>query len=99
MNLFVDDNRAPPPGWALARTVEEALERLERDRYDQISLDFVISGEPGRDFSPVARTVAALQEDRRPRTAWVHTSSPYGAVVLMRILHGVVADVRRGFPC
>jgi hypothetical protein len=95
VKLYVDDLRTPPAGWRLARTVEEAVRLLEAERFDEVSLDYVIGAAPGATFEPVARFIAAQPAERRPRLVYVHTSSPAGARALERILFGAVERVVR----
>ena len=39
MKLFIDDMRDPPEGWDLARSSEEAIDKIHSNRYDVISFD------------------------------------------------------------
>jgi deoxyxylulose-5-phosphate synthase len=94
----VDDVRLPPSGWRLARTIEEAVRILSEGGVEELSLDYVIGDDPGRNFAEVARRVADLPEASRPRVVHIHTSSSHGARVLQRLLQGVVRDVRFGPP-
>lgn len=93
--LYVDDWRAAPEGWNLARTVEEAIAALDAQDFDEVSLDFMIGDDFKTNFAPVARHIAAMPAARRPRRVWIHTSSSEGARVLQTILAGQVSDVRR----
>ena len=43
MKLYVDDLRACPEGWTLARTVTEAIRLLATQDFDEVSLDHDIS--------------------------------------------------------
>lgn len=39
MKLYLDDERACPEGWTLAKTAEEAIFLLETEKVEEISLD------------------------------------------------------------
>lgn len=95
MRLFVDDLRPAPEGWRLARTVEEAVALLANEAVEELSLDYMIGHIPGATFAPVARFVAALPSERRPRRVRLHTSSEHGAWELRSILEGFVDEIVR----
>lgn len=40
MKLFLDDVRPAPPGWTLVRSAREAIEILEREEVEELSLDY-----------------------------------------------------------
>ena len=44
MKLYVDDLRAPPVGWTLAKTVDEAIELLSQGCVVELSLDYDLGG-------------------------------------------------------
>lgn len=57
MKLFVDDVRKAPEGWTLARTAEEAIRLIARQKVDEISLDHDAGSEDriaDATFQPVA---------------------------------------------
>lgn len=66
MKLFVDDLRACPKGWVLARTVTKAIRYLATQDVKEISLDHdiacrLVTGQEhtsNETFEPVARFVA-----------------------------------------
>lgn len=93
MKLYVDDWRMPPAGWALARTIEEAIEMLNKNAVEEISLDFVIGEDMQNNFSPVARHIVKLPKEKRPRRVQIHTSSGQGARTLEQILKGHVDEI------
>ncbi len=93
MKLYVDDVRPAPAGWRLARTVEQAVHLLETESVEELSLDYVIGVYPENNFSPVARHVARMPADRRPKTVYLHTSSLQGARELQGILEGYVQEI------
>jgi len=43
MKLYVDDNRECPAGWDIARSYDEAIEKLTNNKYDELSLDHDIA--------------------------------------------------------
>ncbi len=94
MKLFVDDVRTPPQGWSLARTVQEAVEFLGKNAVDEVSLDYMIGDSLAQNFSPVARFIVTLPDDRRPRVVHIHTASSHGARELYGILEGFVKEIK-----
>jgi len=90
VKLFVDDLRPPPPGWRLARTVEEARRCLDAEPVEEVSLDYFIGNGEGGTFLPVARYIAGLAPERRPKRVRLHTASDAGAARLAAVLEGVV---------
>ncbi|MBL0058713.1 MAG: hypothetical protein IPP35_06325 [Elusimicrobia bacterium] len=90
----MDDLRSPPPGWLLARTVQEALSILEAGGAEEVSLDYFIGNGEGGNFLPVAHFIAQMPESRRPRRVRIHTASDAGASALARALAGAVVIKR-----
>lgn len=95
VKLYVDDVRTPPAGWRLARTVAEAQAVLETETVDEVSLDYYIGDGEGGTFMPVAETIAALPEARRPRRVRLHSASDAGAARMARVLSGRVPEILR----
>ncbi len=93
--LFVDDWRNAPAGWVLARTVEEALQVLRTGEVEEVSLDYMIGEDPDHNFEPVARFIAQMPREKRPKRVLIHTSSGRGAWALERLLSGQVEEVIR----
>lgn len=90
MKLFVDDVRTPPVGWALARTVKEAIGLLEAGGVTEVSLDYFIGEGEGSTFLPVAHFIADMPKERRPKRVRLHTASGAGAARLAQALSGAV---------
>lgn len=71
MKLFVDDLRKPYKGWALARTITDAIRILSHGYVHEISLDHDIQQSiPGtrgfETFEPVARYIFLMPESEKP---------------------------------
>jgi hypothetical protein len=86
MKLYVDDVRMPPAGWALARTVKEAIRILEAGGVTEVSLDYFIGEGEGGTFLPVAHYIADMPQERRPQHVLLHTASDAGAAKLAQAL-------------
>ncbi len=95
MRLFVDDCRSAPKGWAVARTVAEAVSALSKGGVVEVSLDYCIGEGPGETFLEVARFIAELPSARRPRRVRLHTASEAGADRMAEILRGRVDELVR----
>lgn len=95
MKLFVDDVRAAPPGWRLARTVAEATSLLDAEPFEEVSLDYYIGEGGGGTFYAVAQHIAAMPAGRRPRRVRLHTASDGGAARMAALLEGKVGEILR----
>ncbi len=95
MKLFVDDVRAAPKGWVLARNVEEAIRILATspEMITDISLDYDAGSQDrgeGGTFEPVAYFIgekangsAFFADDLEVK---IHSANPVGAKKLAQIL-------------
>ncbi|CAH1190835.1 MULTISPECIES: cyclic-phosphate processing receiver domain-containing protein [Paenibacillus] len=84
MHVFLDDYRACPKGFVLAKNAEECLMLLRECEVDILSLDY----ELGPD-SPNGGDVAAaiVREGLYPREIYLHTSSMFGKRQMYEILY------------
>ena len=62
MKLYVDDLRAPPVGWELASTVDEAIEKLRSGKVTDLSLDYDLGGRDNDNGLMVLRWLDAALE-------------------------------------
>lgn len=105
IKLWVDDLRVAPQGWVLARTITEAVRMLSTLKVDEISLDhdIMLIDERGswtgknsaENYTAIAWFIRQMPELERPRTVWVHTANPDGAIAIRNILEGYVDTVIR----
>lgn len=104
MRLFVDDTRAAPEGWELARTVTDAIRILANNQVDVISLDhdIVFQDKKGHTyglsketFEPIVHFIKLMPEKLRPDTVIIHTANPPAGDKMMRELKGVVKHLVR----
>ncbi|WP_410510979.1 cell division protein FtsJ [Paenibacillus sp. BR2-3] len=84
INVYMDDFRAVPQGFTLARTTEECLMLLRDCEVGVLSLDY--------DMGPVDDTggeVASriVMEGLFPREIYLHTSSPWGRREMYEMLY------------
>ncbi len=71
MNLFLDDRRMPPTGFAIVRTYDECILLLETCEVIKLSLDYHLgSDKTGYD---VAKWL--VEHGRWPKEIYLHTSS------------------------
>lgn len=101
MNLYVDDRRSPPEGWALARSVTAAIRLIASFVPDEVSLDHDICHSIGETkiacnetFAGVAVFIASIPHEMRPKKVIIHTSNPVGAQTMLAILKGKVESVK-----
>lgn len=85
MNLYVDDVRPCPEGWALARTYEDAMRLLRNYEYDVVSLDHDLADEHyAGSYGEFDRTgydiMCAIErgEVKQPREVVCHSWNPVG---------------------
>ncbi|WP_106767768.1 cyclic-phosphate processing receiver domain-containing protein [Paenibacillus faecalis] len=91
IHLYLDDWRACPKGFALARNGEECLMMLRECEVDILSLDF----ELGPDQMTGGDVVAAMVAEKLyPRQIYLHTSSSWGRRKMFEMLYtNMPADV------
>ena len=107
LKLFVDDIRnAPDDTWILERTITGAIRKLSMMQFDVVSLDHDISlavkvGLIYRPFpcdetyEPVARYLALMPEDTKPKSIILHTANPPAAEKMAYILrHAGFDDIK-----
>lgn len=87
INIFMDDCRKRPAGFALARTTEECLLLLRECEVNILSLDYDMGPE---DYSgdEVARRI--VLEGLYPREIYLHTSSSAGRKAMYELLYSAV---------
>lgn len=106
LRLFVDDLRKEPEGWNRAHSITEAIRILATMQVDVVSLDHDIilmqpsegvwpSGPSEETFATVARYIALMPEDVRPKRVYIHTSNPDGAKDIKFILKDAVPELIR----
>lgn len=83
INVYLDDIRPCPKGFALARSADECLLLLADCEVDVLSLDYELGyGQPNG--SAVVRGLIA--RGKFPRRIYVHSSSPSGRALMVRLL-------------
>ncbi len=83
INVYLDDIRPCPKGFVLARSADECLLLLAECEVDVLSLDYELGyGQPNG--SAVVRGVIA--GGKYPRRIYVHSSSPSGRALMVRLL-------------
>ncbi|GGF63748.1 hypothetical protein GCM10010912_06050 [Paenibacillus albidus] len=87
INVYMDDYRAMPHGFTLARTTEECLLLLRDCEVRVLSLDYDMGA---ADYSggEVARRI--VLEGLYPREIYLHTSSPWGRKEMYETLYAAV---------
>ncbi|KAA9006515.1 cell division protein FtsJ [Paenibacillus spiritus] len=84
INIFMDDYRRPPAGFALARTTEECLLMLRECEVGILSLDYDM-GPSDRTGGDVARSL--VLEGLYPKRIYLHTSSLAGRKEMFETLY------------
>ena len=83
INVFLDDFRPCPSGFVAARTAEECLQLLEACDVNILSLDYELGYGQPNGASVVRGLIAG---GRFPREIYVHSSSPSGRALMVRLL-------------
>lgn len=93
MKIWLDDMRPAPEGWVHVKTAAEAIELLETEEVEAISLDNDLG-----DSEPEGYTVADYIEARiafrlvaSPKEIGIHTGNP----VARKRMEQTVASIRR----
>ena len=86
MNLWIDDAKPCPPGWAAARTYEEAYRMLQRHDYDIVAFDHDL-GDGGTGYDLLCAIEAG--ELRRPRLAQVISWNPVGRARMWAVIRRI----------
>ena len=85
LNLWVDDEKPAPEGWAVARTFSAAVDALKRFPYDTVALDHDL----GDDDSPTGYDLLCLMERGElptPRAISVISWNPVGAKRMLTVI-------------
>lgn len=85
MNLWVDDDKPEPEGWARARTYAAAIDALRRFRYDIVALDHDL----GDDDSPTGYDILCAMESGqlpKPRSIVVISWNSVGARKMLTVV-------------
>jgi len=91
MNLYIDDVREAPEGWAIARTYDDAIRLLSRWQYEIVSLDHDL-GESMTGYD-ILRT---MDEGvvHCPQEIWLHTYNPVGRARMAQVLRRMLGEGR-----
>lgn len=99
VKLFLDDVREPPPGFELARTVSEFIDKIQSNEYEVISLDHDI--EDGLDGYIAANQVIMERDEgklKELKLVIIHSANKDGREnmydQLVKHLKGVAVEVR-----
>lgn len=94
INVYLDDNRPCPRGFALAKTAEECKLFIDHESIGVLSLDFDLGwGEPTG--YEVARHI--VETGNYPREIFLHTSSDVGRQQMYHLLLTHLPEVVRLF--
>lgn len=83
INVFLDDRRPNPPGYKLARTVEQAIGYLRTEKVDTLSLDYDL-GTPPLTGLDVVRFM--VNHRIYPKRIVIHSANPFGRRRMLRML-------------
>src|SRR5690606_20433929 len=87
INLYLDDLRACPAGFVLARTAEECIAMLMEYEVQILSLDYELGWNAPNGLE-VARFMAMnLTEETFPKQIYMHSSSPSGRAQMYQLLY------------
>jgi hypothetical protein len=81
MKLYVDDAREAPQGWTVARTYEEAMQRIASGKVTELSLDHDLGAEgteTGYDILKMIERAMLQVGFTPPPVIKIHTANPAG---------------------
>lgn len=78
MKLFLDDLRAPPPGWTLVKNYRDCVFQLGAQEYDAVSLDYSLGEQ--RTGLDVLRWMA--EHAKYPARLNIHSTHGYGRAAM-----------------
>jgi hypothetical protein len=81
MKLYVDDAREAPTGWTVARTFEEAMQRIASGKVTELSLDHDLGAEgteTGYDILKMIERAMMQVGFVPPEKIKIHTANPAG---------------------
>ena len=79
MKIFLDDIRAPPPGWVLVQTSHEAIAALAGGGVTEISLDHDLGPpEAGTGYDVVLWIEQQVHRGVSPPKMYIHSANPVG---------------------
>ncbi|WP_274650673.1 cyclic-phosphate processing receiver domain-containing protein [Paenibacillus humicola] len=83
INVYLDDYRPCPRGFALAKNAEECILLLEHERVGILSLDYDLGWGQPTGLEVVRYMVAS---GRYPQAVYLHSSSPAGRMQMYHLL-------------
>lgn len=95
-NLFLDDKRVAPDGYALVKSARQCIEYLKRNAVDHLSLDYNLGKNKPKGYRVALYMV---RHKRFPRHITIHSNSPRGRMKMYRLLDrrkpkGVSLEIR-----
>jgi hypothetical protein len=92
LKLYVDDVRKCPDGWDLARSYDEAIEKLSTNNYDEVSLDHDIASYNSEGREMTGYDIALWLAERKnagghvPWLVGCHSQNPVGIVNISSVV-------------
>jgi NAD+-processing family protein with receiver domain len=87
MNIWLDDMRKPPTGWAWAKNYDEFVTLIEDGPVDLISLDFDLGIYSGEQLDGDHALAYVQENDLWPRLGiGVHSANPVGANAMVHTI-------------
>ena|ERR1700752_4830666 len=99
MKLYVDDERNVPAGWDVARSYDEAIEKLTNNKYDELSLDHDIASydktgkeKTGYDIALWLANRKMISNEYIPPKIDSHSANPIGRARIMGVITRYLND-------
>ena len=99
MKLFVDDERNVPEGWDVARSYNEAIDKLSSAHYDELSLDHDIASFDDSGKEKTGYDIALWLANRKvatgeyvPPKISCHSANPIGRARIEGVIQRYLQD-------
>lgn len=96
INLYVDDLRSTPPGFKIARTVEESINLIEKNQVHILSLDHDLGMDDKGNLLPTGYDLVKYicEKGLRMNRVYIHSDNPVGRENMFQTL---LSSRKRGF--
>lgn len=88
MNVFLDDEREPPSGFTLVKTVQECIALLRSEEVEMLSLDHDL----GTEETGLTVVDFMCEHGIFPQAIYLHTQNPVGRQRMYATLRRYVPD-------
>ena len=91
MKVYLDDERTPPEGWELVKTVPELIKLMSQETIEQLSLDHDLGEDQltGYDFLKWLEAQVFFKRVTHLPTINIHSANPTGRINMALALRSI----------